>query len=83
MYYYLFCRPGESAEHSETVLNETKDGLAQGNNDGESTQDKTEKRLRNLRKKLQQIEKLKSKQDEGEEMEDLQVEYPLCVLPIS
>ena len=39
----------------------------------ESSQELSEKRLRSLRKKLQQIEKLKSKQDEGEVLEDLQV----------
>ncbi|XP_046859945.1 LOW QUALITY PROTEIN: uncharacterized protein LOC124453218 [Xenia sp. Carnegie-2017] len=42
-------------------------------NNQETSREKSEKRLRGLRKKLVQIEKLKMKREEGEIMEDLQI----------
>ena len=60
--------PGESAVHLQTVANEDTTST-----DRQSPEEQTEKRLRGLKKKLQQIEKLKSKQDEGEVLEDSQI----------
>ncbi|XP_028402865.1 caldesmon-like [Dendronephthya gigantea] len=58
--------PGEIAEHEE----EPTPAIAEDENTPEK---QSEKKLRGLKKKLQQIEKLKSKQDEGEVLEDLQI----------
>ena len=66
----IFSRPGEAAEHSQTEASEDPVSTVA---DSQSPQEQTEKRIRGLKKKLQQIEKLKSKQDEGEVLEDLQV----------
>ena len=60
--------PGEGAVHLQTVANEDTTST-----DSQSPEEQTEKRLRGLKKKLQQIEKLKSKQDEGELLEDSQI----------
>jgi hypothetical protein len=64
----IFCRPGESTEHSQTAGNDDS-----GSIECQNTQEQAEKKLRGLKKQIQQIEKLKSKQDEGEVLEDLQV----------
>ncbi|CAB4010697.1 Hypothetical predicted protein [Paramuricea clavata] len=61
-------RPGENTEHSQAAANEDS-----GSIDCQNTQEHAEKKLRGLKKKIQQIEKLKSKQDEGEVLEDLQI----------
>ena len=73
MYIMFFCRRGESDVHLQTVANEDTTST-----DDQSPQEQPEKRLRGLKKKLQQIEKLKSKQDEGEVLEDSQVMLMIC-----
>ena len=64
-------RPGESAEHSQL-----EEDSSPTNKESQNTvQEQNEKRLRGLKKKIQQIEKLKIKQEEGEALEDSQVIY--------
>ena len=64
-------RPGESAEHSQS-----EEEPSPTNKESQNTvQEQNEKRLRGLKKKIQQIEKLKIKQEEGEALEDSQVIY--------
>ena len=60
--------PGVSTVHLQSVANEDT-----ASTNTQNPQEQTEKRLRGLKKKLQQIEKLKSKQDEGEVLEDSQI----------
>ncbi|XP_046860233.1 LOW QUALITY PROTEIN: uncharacterized protein LOC124453463 [Xenia sp. Carnegie-2017] len=65
-----FAPPEEEVERSDFETNTDSSSTFTNN---QETSRESEKRLRGLRKKLVQIEKLKMKREEGEIMEDLQI----------